>query len=119
METQPLRVASQPVPVDGLLDSFVVSQRYVPSTARRIHSRDELPLRLQRCTRNVRNSIWHAWSDGLRIWFVLGTVVPEISREQRRHALHVSFFDMEGRLASSGVWTLSGDGRWVLYDACP
>jgi hypothetical protein len=119
MATQPLRRASQPSQVDSLLDSFIVSQQYVPDTASRVRFCDELPQRLQLRARQVRHGVWRAWTDGLRIWFVVAKLIPEVSREVNRHALHVSFFDMDGRIASRAVWTLSSDGRWILYDAYP
>jgi hypothetical protein len=71
------------------------------------------------CARQVRHGVWRAWTDGLCVWFVVAKLTPEISREVNRHALHVSFIDMDGRLASCAVWTLSSDGRWILYDANP
>jgi hypothetical protein len=119
MATQSLRLASQPTQVDSLLDSLIVSQQYVPDAAQRIRFRDELPLRLQLRARQVRDGVWRAWTDGLCIWFVAAKLIPEVSREVSRHALHVSFIDMDGRLASSAVWTLNSDGRWILYDANP
>jgi hypothetical protein len=119
MATQPLRRASQPAQVDSLLNSFILSRQYVPDTARRVRFCHELPLRLQMCARQVRHGIWRAWTDGLCIWFVVAKLIPAVSREENRHALHVSFIDMDGRLASCAVWTLSSDGRWILYDANP
>jgi len=119
MATQPQKRASQPSQVDSLLDSFIVSQQYVPDTARPVRFCDELPLRLQLRARQVRHGVWRAWTDGLRIWFVVAKLIPEVSREVNRQALHVSFIDMDGRIASCAVWTLSSDGRWSLYDAYP
>jgi hypothetical protein len=119
MVIQPLSLASQPAQVDSLLDSFILSQQYAPDNARPVRFCDELPLRLQRCARQVRHGVWRAWTDGLRIWFVVAKLMPDVSREVNRHALHVSFVDMDGRLASCAMWTLSRDGRWILYDAHP
>jgi hypothetical protein len=119
MATQPRRRASQLSQADSLLDSFIVSQQYVPDTARRVRFCDQLPLRLHLHARQVRHGVWRAWTDGLRIWFVVAKLVPEVSREVNRHALHVSFIDMDGRIASRAVWTRSSDGRWTLYDANP
>jgi hypothetical protein len=119
MATQPLRHAPQRAQVDPLLDSFILSQQYVPDTARPVRFRDELPLRLQLCARRVGHGVWRAWTDGLSIWFVVAKLMPEVSREVNRHALHVSFIDMDGRIASCAVWTLSSDGRWILYDTYP
>jgi hypothetical protein len=119
MATQPRRSAPQSPKADSFLDSFVVSQHYVPDTARRVRFRKELPLRLRLCAGQVSSEVWRAWTDGLRIWFVVGKLVPEVSREVNRQALHVSFIDVDGRIASRAVWTLRSDGRWILYDANP
>lgn len=119
MSTKRLRIALQPAQVDSLLDSLIVSKQYVPDTAHRIRFCDELPLRLQLHARQVRHGVWRAWTDGLRIWFVAAKLIPEVSCDVNRHALHVSFIDMDGRLASCAAWMQSGDGRWILYDANP
>jgi hypothetical protein len=119
MPSQRLRIAPLPVQVDCLLDSFIVSKRYVPDTAHRVEFCDELPLQLQLHARQVRHGAWRAWTDGLRIWFVVARLIPEASRDLNWHALHVSFIDMDGRLVSRAVWAQSGDGRWVLCDANP
>jgi hypothetical protein len=119
MAVQRLRHAPQPAQVDLLLDSFILSQQYVPDTAQPVRFRGELPLRLQVCARRVRHGVWRAWTDGPRMWFVVAKLVPQVSREVNRQALHVSFFDMDGRIASCAVWTLSSDGRWTLYDTHP
>jgi|KBSSwiStaDraftv2_1062776.scaffolds.fasta_scaffold01519_18 hypothetical protein len=119
MPSQRLRIAPLPVQVDCLLDSLIVSKHYVPDTAHRVEFCDELPLQLQLHARHVRHGAWRAWTDGLRIWFVVARLIPEASRDLNWHALQVSFIDMDGRLASCAVWVQSGDGRWILYDANP
>jgi hypothetical protein len=119
MIVQLLSLACQPAQVDSLLDSFMLSQQYVPDNSRCVRVCDELPLRLQRCAQQVRHGVWRAWTDELHIWFVVAELIPEVSRELNRHALQVSFVDMDGRLASCAVWTLGSDGRWILYDADP
>jgi hypothetical protein len=119
MVIQPRSLACQPTQVETLLDSFIPSRRYVPDNARRVNCRDELPLRLQRRAGRVRQGIWRAWTDGFRVWFVVARLMPIVGREANHYALRVSFFDMDGRLASCAVWTLSSDGRWTLYDPHP
>ena len=119
MAIQQLSLTSQSAQVDSLLDSFIVSQHYVPDNACRVTFCDALPLRLQVCARQVHHGVWRAWTDGSRTWFVVAKLVPEVSREVERRALHVSFVDIDGRLASRAVWTQGSDGRWILYDAHP
>jgi hypothetical protein len=119
MATQPQRLVSWLTEVDSLLDSFIFSQQYVPDTAHRVNYYNELPPRLQLRARQLRHGVWRAWTDRQRIWFVVAKLIPEVSREMNRHALHVSFIDMDGRLASCAVWTQGGDGKWILYDVNP
>ena len=95
--------------VGVLLDAFVRSRNYVPHDARRIRSREELPLALQSHTRQIR-VVWRAWSDGSRIWFVKA---KPVSCEDAV-GLQVTFFDMDGRLASSGVWIWLAHRGWVF-----
>jgi hypothetical protein len=119
MAIQPRSLACKPMQVESLLDSFIPSRQYVPDNAHRLRCCDELPPRLQQRARQVRQGIWRAWTDGLRVWFVVARRMPTVSRDANRHALCVSFFDMDGRVASCAVWTLSGDGQWTLYDPDP
>jgi hypothetical protein len=123
MAIRALSLTSQPTQVDpvldSLLDSFILSQQYVPDNACRVRFSGALPLRLQVSARQVHHGVWRAWTDGLRIWFVVANLVPEVSREVERQALHVSFVDMDGCLASHAVWTLSSDGRWILHEPNP
>ena len=95
-----LPVACRPIDVGALLDASVRSRRYVPHDARRIRSREELPLALQFHTRQVDSVVWRAWSDGSRIWFVKA---KPVSCEDAA-GLQLTFFDIDGHLDSSGVW---------------
>lgn len=98
--------------VGALLESFVRSRHYVPPGARRIRSREELPLALQSHTQEVDSAVWRAWQDGSRIWFVKA---KPVSCEYTA-SLQVMFFDMDGRLAGSGAWIWLAHRGWVLSD---
>ena len=95
------------IDVGALLEAFVRSRHYVPSGARRIRSQEHLPLALQS---HVDSVVWRAWEDGSRIWFVKA---KPVSCEQAT-GLEVMFFDMDGRLAGSGVWIWLATRGWVL-----
>lgn len=99
----------------AILESLVRSRHYVPPGAPRIHTREELPLALQSHTHEVDSMIWRAWHDGRRIWFVKAKPV----RCEDAAGLQVLFFDMDGRLASSGVWIWVAHRGWVLSHPSP
>ena len=101
---------SRRVDVGVLLDSFVRSLHYVPPGARRIRSQEELPLALQSHTKQVDGVVWRAWDDGTHIWFVKAKAVSC----EATAGLQVMFFDMDGRLAGSGVWIWLKHRGWIL-----
>ena len=94
-----LPVVCRQIDVGVLLDAFVRSRRYVPHDARRIRSREELPLALRSHT-HVDNVVWRAWSDGSSIWFVKA---KPVSCEDAA-GLQVTFVDIDGCLDISGAW---------------
>ena len=98
--------------IGALLDSLVRSRHYVPPGTRRIRSRENLPLALQSHTQQVDGEVWRAWENGKRIWFVKAKPASCVDVT----ALRVMFFDMDGRLASSGVWIWLAHRGWVLFD---
>jgi len=103
---------SRRVEVGTLLDSFLRSRHYVPPDARRIRSQEELPLALQSHTQQVDGVAWRAWDDGKRILFVKA----RRASCEAAAGLQVMFFDMDARLAGSGIWIWLKDRGWVLSD---
>jgi hypothetical protein len=97
-----------------LLRSFTRSHGYVPSCARRIRSADELPLALQSHTHQVKGLLWRAWVDGTRVWFVLAGLANGTTPKDRV-GLQLMFFDMDGRLAATGVWIRTKRRGWLLH----
>lgn len=103
-------VISGQADIRALLDSLVRSRHYVPPGTRRIRSRENLPLALQSHTQQVDGEVWRAWENGKRIWFVKAKPASCVDVT----ALRVMFFDMDGRLACSGVWTWLAHRGWIL-----
>jgi hypothetical protein len=97
-----------------LLDSFIRNRHYAPSGAHRIHSWEELPLAQQAHARQIDGRIWRAWSNGTRVLFVTANPVNRVSCEHSV-GLQMMFFDMDGRLVSSGVWIWIKHRGWILY----
>lgn len=94
-------VTSRRINLGALLEAFVQSRRYVPPGARHIRSEEELPLALRVHTRKSHDGVWRAWNDGSRVWFVKA---KPLSGEPAA-ALQMMFFDMDGRLTSSRIWS--------------
>lgn len=88
------------IDIGALLDAFVRSRRCVPHDAHCIRSREELPLAFQSHTDEVDSTVWRAWSDGSRIWFVKA---KQMSCKGAA-GLQVRFFELDGRVDGSGVW---------------
>jgi len=101
------------IDVGVLLDAFVRSRHYVPHDARRIRSREDLPVALQSHTRQVDSVVWRAWSDGSRIWFVKAKLV---SCEDAA-GLQIMFLDVDGHLDSSGMWIWLQDRQLLRASA--
>lgn len=97
------------IDVGALLEAFVRSRHYVPAGSRRIRSQEDLPLSLQH---HIDSTVWRAWEDGNRIWFVKAKAVSY----DRATGLNVMFFDMDGRLVGSGSWTWHPARGWVLFN---
>ena len=95
-------------PLDALLQSLVFALHYVPATARRLNSIDELPAHLR--ARALAYRTWQAWSDDTCVRFVCAHRVPG-----RPHpTVLAEFFDMDGRMVCAGVWRQNRSARWVL-----
>lgn len=98
--------------LEALLDALVRSRAYVPNEARRVRSREELPVALQFHTLQDDGVVWRAWSDGSRIWFVKAH--PASCKDAA--GLQVTFFDVDGRLDRCGVWIWLQD-RPLLHES--
>ena len=96
------------------LRSFIRSRRYIPSSARRIRSVEELPTALRCHTDGRKDLLWRAWEDGSRVWFVLGGLVNGPTVEDRV-GLQLMFFDTDGRLVAAGIWLRTKSRGWLLH----
>ena len=105
------------LPLEPLLDSLLANIEYVPAGARRL-TRRELPPQLELYARqSIRNvEPWRAWADGARICLVTAKLSPALSQQLGRPALHVFFYEADGRLGSSAVWVQDSADSWRLRD---
>jgi hypothetical protein len=99
-------VTSQRIDLGALLEAFVQSRHYVPVGARHIRAQEELPPALRCHVKGIDGGVWRAWDDGGRIWFVKGRPVSW----ETTAALQMMFFDVDGRVTSSRIWS------WVLSE---
>lgn len=98
-----------------LLDSFARQRRYVPERATPINAADELPERLRRLTGAIRPpAAWRAWSEGARVWFVIGRAAKCPRGHSTATALDLLFLSQDGEAVAAGTWGLAPDGGWAL-----
>ena len=117
MRTMTLRMLQQPMRLLALLESLVVSQNWIPSGIPQISDWDELSSPLQKlATRIVANDgAWLAWRayDGVRFFVVEMSL--ELSRERRRPALKVSYYNDQGALEHYSHWVQLPSGLWQRF----
>jgi len=103
METKRLRAIQHPQRTTVLLESWVSSQNFLPVQAYRLRTLEELsaPLRelARRC--NGGDSVWSAWTDGLRIWFVAAVPSLEHARECGKPVLQIRLYDERASMLSA------------------
>lgn len=92
---------SQRIDLGALLEAFVQSRNYVPAGARRIRAQEDLPLALRTHVKRSDGEVWRAWGTRGHIWFVKA---KPLSWESAA-ALHMMFFDVDGHVASSKIWS--------------
>ncbi len=93
------------------IDVFVEETGYVPAGARPVMSPGELSPALERVAHSLSTTVWRAWGEGVRQWFVLGH-----SDEWPDHnpcpVLHLVFLDQDARPVASGIWHRIGPAQW-------
>jgi hypothetical protein len=111
METKQLRAIQNPQRTALMLESWALSQSFLPAQAYRVRTLKELSLPLRDIARrcNGGESVWSAWTDGLRIWFVAAVPSLELSRERGKPVLQVKVLDEGGMMirAEHCVYTMS------------
>jgi hypothetical protein len=100
METKRLRAIQHPQRTTVLLESWALSEGFLPAQAYRIRTLKELsePLRdiARRC--NGGDSVWLAWTDGRRVWFLTAVLSLDLSRERGKPVLQIKVLDKAGAI---------------------
>jgi hypothetical protein len=115
MDIRILQELQQVSRLEALLESFATDIHYVPSTARAILEREELPHALRKLTcQQLENEAWRAWTDEQQLWFITGRISPSLTRLRDHAAMHVFFYSDSGNVVSSGIWAMNAQGHWRL-----
>jgi hypothetical protein len=100
--------------IERCIDTFVEETRYVPPEAAPVYDVKELTPRLERFSRRLPVVAWRAWSEGIRIWFVLGQFVEGSADRVEFPTVHLVFLDQDATPVASGVWHRVASGHWDL-----
>lgn len=100
-----------------LLDEFVGTICRLPEGAARLTSYADLPVRFQtRVDSLAPHAEWRAWSDGTRIWFMVGCVLRQRGQECAGPLLRAMFFNQDAYPIASGEWRRLGPCMWKLHN---
>ncbi len=114
MQTMTLFAYQSPSRIAALLESLMQACGSLPSNARKVTDRSELPSALQKIVIKSQNTerVWSAWTDEDRTWFFTAEMSLELSRERGCPALHVASYKVDGKLETWKLWACLKDGTW-------
>jgi hypothetical protein len=77
----------------------------------------DLPVVLEQYTQRLGSGeLWRAYTDLIRVWFVIARAVDVLLKDPPTVALEVRFFDSDGKACAAGIWARHGDCDWTLHD---
>lgn len=94
-----------------LLESWISQENLLPAEACRIGRLSELSLPLRRLARHG-DSVWRAWTDGHRIWYVTAAPSLELSRERKKPVIQFTVYDETGVMTIAAVCVYTPDHGW-------
>lgn len=114
METQRLRTVQHPGRVADLLDSLIGSRPILPPSLTRVMSTSGLPAPLRLLSRCIerRDSVWRAWTDGARVWFLEALFSLELSRERGKPVIQLKQYDELGDVTRVLTFVSTPDHGW-------
>jgi hypothetical protein len=99
------------------LDTLLAARWQPARAAQVVCNPVDLPVVLEEYTQLLRpGEIWRAYTDSLRVWFVIARAVNVPSKDPPSVALEVRFFDHDGTICATAVWGRHGDCDWTVYD---
>ena len=115
--TTVLQSALDPRALGTELDMLLAARWQPARCAQVVCNPVDLPAVLQEYTQHLRSGeLWRAYTDGIRVWFVIARSVNVLSKDPPTVALEVRFFDHDGTICATGVWGRHGDGDWTVHD---
>lgn len=114
METIKPFAYQQPSRAQTLLESLLQARGRLPTGARPVIDRGELPSPLQKLVIKLHDSdqVWSAWIDEEHIWFFTAEVSLALSRERGRPTLEVGSYNVDGTMKEWQLWVCLNDGTW-------
>lgn len=114
METTRLRTIQQPTLVERLLQEFVRSASSLPTDAREIRDRSELPSKMQKVIIQAIKAgmAWTCWTDEYRTWLFIGEMSLPLSRERGSPVLQIKQYGEDGALKDAASWVADRTSRW-------
>jgi hypothetical protein len=102
--------ASLHAQLDALLYARWLPGRWV----QRVWMLSDLPPCLEQRARSISSdTIWRAYTDGVRLWFAVAAAAVS-SYGRSAVAMEVLFFENDGAFCSGGLWRRHPNGDWRL-----
>lgn len=110
VDTTAILAFRHPSQAELLLESLV----RLPSHARKVTNRCDLPSALQRIAIQAMKAkkLWGAWARDSAIWFVTAETSMALSRQHQRPSLIVSSFDHRGKVCERTLWVNFRNRGW-------
>jgi hypothetical protein len=99
------------------LDELLAAQWQPARCAQVVCDPVDLPVVLEEYTQRLcSGELWRAYTDSIRVWFVIARAVNVLSKDPPTVALELRFFDNDGTICAAGVWGRHGECDWTLHD---
>jgi hypothetical protein len=114
MDTSKIFAFRHPSQAELLLESLLLAAGRLPTRARRVAYRSDLPAVLQRIAISARKrkARWVAWTRGEAIWLFTAEVTAVPSGPVERPALKICRYNARGKLTKCGVWVNRPSRGW-------
>jgi hypothetical protein len=92
----------------------MMSRKCLPSRARRLTDRSELPSALQRIAIHATGAgkSWSAWAEDEGIWFYAAEMTPARLCGQKCPVLKLKAYGRKGRIEEYGFWARTRRDGW-------
>jgi hypothetical protein len=117
MNTTVLQSTLDPRALGTELDGLLAS-RWRPARCTQVVCEPvDLPVVLEQYIQRLGSGeLWRAYTDRIRVWFVIARAVDVLLKNPPTVALELRFFDNDGKMCAAGIWGRHGDCDWTLHD---